>query len=93
MGIEERTWVDSPVWSMVAGAACLVGALAAVWLVAVYGVETMMWDATHGTWAYVARPLAEVVTVLGIALAAILVALGAAVMVRALRRGWDGALA
>ena len=92
MGTEERTWADSPVWWMLAGIACLVGALAAVWFAAAYGVETMMWDTSHGTWAYVARPLSEVVTVLGFALAAILVALGAAVMVQALRRRSDAAL-
>lgn len=82
MGNTERTG-----WRAYAlGAACLAGAMAAVLLVAVYGVETMVWDAAHATWAYVERPAAKLVGVLGAALAVVLAALGVVVIVRALRR-------
>lgn len=80
--IEMSTRRRSAVW----GAVCVVGAIAAVCVVAVYGVETIAWDAAHETWTYVERPLSRVVTVVGVGLAAILAVVGVRFIVRVFGR-------
>lgn len=55
------------------------------WGAASYGVETVVWDATYGTYAYLEQPGSEIVLVLGGLLALALLVAAILAFIRAMR--------
>lgn len=56
------------------------------WAAASYGVETSVWDATYGTYAYAERPGSEIALALGGLLALALSAAALLALIRATHR-------
>lgn len=89
---------DSPTWHaasvmtsrplalLVTAGVCFALAVLMGWAAASYGVETTVWDATYGTYAYVERPGSEIVLALGGLLALALSAAALLAFIQANRR-------